>query len=179
MKAIFMHDSATTEHAGTLLCSFCNLILSGKLVSRLWLRSRSVLVPKKDNTPRPLGIGDAWYRLVGRASLTKIGKRVGSALYPHQLGVAFKNGCEIGGRTAQMAFDAGENLGLLALDNNNAFNNMPRGEICTGLVEYAPELLAFFNYAYYRDPLPILFCRLPAAPYSDLRVHPTPHRRID
>ncbi len=123
-------------------------MLSGKLVSRLWLRSRSVLVPKKDNTPRPLGIGDAWYRLVGRASLTKIGKRVGSDLYPHQLGVAIKNGCEIGGRTAQMAFDAGENLGLLALDNNNAFNTMPRGEICTGLVEYAPELLALFNYAY-------------------------------
>jgi hypothetical protein len=109
-----------------------NLLLSGKLVSRLWLRSRSVLVvPKKDNTPRHLGIGDAWYRLVGRASL-----RVGGALYPHQLGVAIKNGCEIGGRTAQMAFDAGENLGLLALDNDNAFNTMPHGEICTGLVEY-------------------------------------------
>ena len=126
-------------------------MLSGKLVSRLWLRSRSVLVPKKDNTPRPLGIGDAWYRLVGKASLTKIGARVGGALYPHQLGVAIKNGCEMGGRTAQMAFDAGENLGLLALDNDNAFNTMPHGEICTGLVEYAPELLAFFHYAY-RDP---------------------------
>jgi hypothetical protein len=56
-------------------------------------------VPKKDNTPRP---GDAWYRIVGRASLIKIGKRVGSALYPHQLGVQIKNGCEIGGRTAQI-----------------------------------------------------------------------------
>jgi hypothetical protein len=139
MKSIFLHNSATVEQAGSLLSGFCNLMLSGKLVSRLWLRSRSVLVPKKDNTPRPLGIGDAWYRLVGRASLTKIGARVGGALYPHQLGVAIKNGCEIGGRTAQMAFDAGENLGLLALDNDNAFNTMPHGEICTGLVEYAPS----------------------------------------
>ena len=33
---------------------------------------------------------------------------------------------------------------------------MPRGEICTGLVEYAPELLAFINYAY-RDPSPLFF----------------------
>jgi hypothetical protein len=115
-----------------------------------------VLVPKRDNTPRPLSIGDAWYCLVGRASLTKIGARVGGALYPHQLGVAIKNGCEISGRTAQMAFDAGKNLGLLALDNDNAFNTMPHGEICTGLVEFAPELLAFFHYAY-RDPSPLFF----------------------
>ena len=55
-----------------------------------------------------------------------------------------------------MAFDAGENLGLLALDNDNAFNTMPRGEICTGLVEYAPELLAFFHYAFL-DPSPLFF----------------------
>jgi hypothetical protein len=147
MKSIFLYNSVTVEQAGSLLSGFCNLMLSGKLISRLWLRSRSVLVPKKGNTPRRLDIGDAWYRLVDRASLTKIGKRVGGALYPHQLGVAIKNGCEIGGRAAQMVFDAGENL------NNNAFNTMPHGEICKGLVEYAPELLAFFHYAY-RYPSP-------------------------
>ena len=132
-----------------LLSGFCNLMLSGKLVSHLWLRSRSVLVPKKDNTPRPLGIGDAWYRLVGRASLTKIGKRVGGALYPHQFGVAIKNGCEIGGRTAQMAFDAGENLGLLALDNDNkiqhhaARGNLHRiGRVCPRASRILPLCLS-------------------------------------
>jgi hypothetical protein len=44
----------------------------------------------------------------------------------------------------------------LALDNNHALSTMPRGEICTGLVEYAPELLSFFPYAY-RDPSPLFF----------------------
>ena len=157
MKAIFLRNSSTTgEQTGELLAQFCTLMLSGKLVSRIWLRSRSVFVPKKDNTPRPLGIGDAWYRLVGRVSLTSIGKRVGGSLRPHQLGVAIKNGCEIGGRTAQMAFDAGENLVVAPLDNENAFNTMPRGSICTGLVTYAPELLAFFSYAY-REPSPLFF----------------------
>ena len=126
MKAIFLRNSTTTgEQAGELLSQFCTLMLSGKLVYRIWLRSRSVFVPKKDNTPRPLGIiGDAWYRLV---ALTSIGKRVGGSLRPHQLEVAIKNGCEIGGRTAQMAFDAGENLVVAPLDNENAFNTMPRG----------------------------------------------------
>ena len=153
MKAIFLRNNSTTgEQTGKLQAQFCTLMLSGsKLVSRIWLRSRSA---KKDNTPRPLGIGDAWYRLVGRVSLNSIGKRVGgSFLRPHQLGVAIKNGCEIGGRTTQIAFDAGENL-VASLDNENTFNTMPRGSICTGLTTYAPDLLAFFSYA-----SPLLFQR--------------------
>lgn len=156
MKAIFLHDSAHAGQGSMLLSQFCNLMLSGKLISRLWLRSRSVLVPKKDGEPRPLGIGDAWYRLVGRASLAKVGQRIGASLHPHQLGIGFKNGCEVGGRTAQMAFDALENLVLIPLDNKNAFNTMPRGSICTGLQTHAPDLLRFFNYAY-RDPSPLFF----------------------
>ena len=63
-----------------------------------------IFVPNKDNTPRPLGIGDAWYRLVGRVSLTS----------------GFAAPCDpiSGGRTtAQMVFDAGENLVVAPLDN--------------------------------------------------------------
>ena len=114
---------------------------------------------------------------------------------PHQLGVAIKNGCEISGRTAQMAFDAGENLVVAPLDNENAFNTMPRGSICTGLATY--ELLAFFSYAY-REPSPLFFqgewvadmatgCKqgdnfgslfYAESPNQDPRGHPTPHRRL-
>jgi hypothetical protein len=48
----------------------------------------------------PLGIGDSWYRFVGRVALSKVGDRVGSALSPVQLGIGVKNGAEIGGRMA-------------------------------------------------------------------------------
>ena len=91
MKAIFLRNSSTTgEQAGELLSQFCTLMLSCKLVYRMWLRSRSVFVPKKDNTPRPLGIGDAL--LAASTSPAYIGKRVGGSLRPHhQLGVAIKN----------------------------------------------------------------------------------------
>ena len=67
-----------------------------------------------------------------------------------------------------MAFDAGENLGIAPLDNENAFNTMPRGSICTGLATHAPELLAFFSYAY-REPSPLFFqgeWETTLAPYS-------------
>jgi hypothetical protein len=77
MKAIFVRNSAHAARASDLVAAFCNLMLSGKLGSDIWLRSRSVFIPKKDGRPRPLGIGDAWYRLVGRVSHAKVGKRVG------------------------------------------------------------------------------------------------------
>jgi hypothetical protein len=157
MKAIFLRNSSYRDRAGDLLSRFCNLMLSGKLHSRLWLRSRSVFIPKKDGQPRPLGIGDAWYRFVGRAALSQVSRRVGHALAPLQLGIGFGNGCDIGGRTAQMVFDSpDENLVLISLDNHNAFNTLSRRLMCSGLATYAPELLRWFQYSY-GEPSPLYF----------------------
>ncbi len=64
-----------------------------------------------------------------------------------QLGIGVKNGAEIGGRMAQLVFDSEGNLVLLSLDNENGFNTLPRGLFCSGLAEFAPELLHWFQYA--------------------------------
>ena len=58
-----------------------------------------------------------------------------------QLGIGIKNGAEIGERIAQLVFDSEDNLVLLSLGNENGFNTLPRGLICSGLVELPPELL--------------------------------------
>ena len=157
MKAIFLRNGTYSAFASQLVATFCNLMLSGQLCSQIWLRTRSVFVPKKNGDPRPLGIGDAWYRFVGRVALSKVGERVGHALSPVQLGIGVRNGAEIGGRTAQLVFDSGDNLVGLSLDNKNGFNTLPRGLICSGLAEFAPELLHWFLYAY-GGPSP-LFCQ--------------------
>jgi hypothetical protein len=86
------------------------------------------------------------YAIMG--TIFKFGDRVGSALFPAQLGIGVKNGAEIGGRMAQLAFDSEDNLVLLSLDNENGFNTLPRGLICSGLTVFAPELLHWFQYAY-------------------------------
>jgi hypothetical protein len=49
---------------------------------------------------------------------------------------------------AQLVFDSKDNLVLISLDNKNGFNTLPRGLICSGLAEFAPELLYWFQYAY-------------------------------
>jgi len=157
MKALFLRNGDYSDRASLLVATFCNLMLSGQLRSQVWLRTRSVFVPKKNGRPRPLGIGDSWYRFVGRVALSKVGDRVGSALSPVQLGIGVKNGAEIGGRMAQLVFDSEDNLVLLSLDNENGFNTLPRGLICSGLAEFAPELLHWFQYAY-GGPSP-LFCQ--------------------
>jgi hypothetical protein len=79
MKAIFLRNSAYSGRASQLLATFCNLMLSDQLLSQVWLRTRSVFVPKKNGRPRPLGIGDSWYRFVGRVALSKVRLATGSA----------------------------------------------------------------------------------------------------
>ena len=149
MKAIFLwNGNYYSDRASKLLAMFCNLMLSGQLRFQVWLRTRSVFVPRKNGRPRPLGIGDSWYRFVGRAALSKVGERLDHALSPEKLGIGVKNGAEIGGKMPQLVFDCGDNLVLLSLDNENGFNTLPRGLICSGLVEFATELLHWFQYAY-------------------------------
>jgi hypothetical protein len=45
---------------------FFNYLLAGKLLNRRLTDSRAVLIPKDDGGLRPLGIGEAWYRFLGR-----------------------------------------------------------------------------------------------------------------
>ena len=60
MKAMFLHYGNYSDRASQLPATFCNLMLSsGQLRSQVWLRTRSVFVPKKNGCPRPLGIGDS------------------------------------------------------------------------------------------------------------------------
>ena len=65
-----------------------------------------------------------------------------------QTGISVKNGAEIGGKMPHLVFGCGDNLVLLSLDNENGFNTLPRGLICSGLAEFATELLHWFQYAY-------------------------------
>ena len=72
-EGLFLRNGDYSDRASLLVATFCNLMLSGQLRSQVWLRTRSVFVPKKNGRPRPLGIGDSWYRFVGRVALSKVG----------------------------------------------------------------------------------------------------------
>ena len=132
-------------------------ILSGSHPSALLLRVRSVLIPKASGGFRPLGIGDALYRLACRAALSQLGPGLGSVLSPLQLGIGIPGGCEIGGRIGQliMASPQSSNLIITSTDLRNGFNELGRSKQLDGLIRFAPELLRWFHWAYGR-PTPLV-----------------------
>lgn len=150
LRAVFL-ASDNIKDALDLLARFATAMLAGELQSHLWLCSRAVLIPKKDGGIRPLGIGETWYRFVGRVAVHAIGPRVGQMLLPMQLGCSVTGGCEIAGRLGQLVLDTHPDLMVISLDLKNAFNTIPRGLMMKGLAEFAPELMKWFRWAYGRN----------------------------
>ena len=141
-------DAEKKERVGVIK-DFCNRMLSGTMSSPLWLRSRVVLIPKKGGGWRPLGIGEAWYRLVGRVAMKAYGKTVSNLLEPLQLGCGMESGSEIAGRLGQLTLDAGRgDLVMMSLDVHNAFNSMNRQQMLRGILEFCPALGKWFRWAY-------------------------------
>jgi hypothetical protein len=125
-----------------------NLMLSNRVRRDYWVPSRAVLLPKGDTAWRPLGIGECWYRLLGKTVMLAKGREVGRALLPLQLGVGMKGGSEIAGRLAQVMLDADPTTAVINLDISNAFNTIPRKLMWKGVCETCPELCRWFQWAY-------------------------------
>lgn len=125
-----------------------NMMLSNRVRRDYWVPSRAVLLPKGDTAWRPLGIGECWYRLLGKTVMLTKGRGVGSALLPLQLGVGMKGGSEIAGRLAQVMLDADPTMAVINLDISNAFNTIPRKLMWRGVCETCPELCRWFQWAY-------------------------------
>jgi len=145
--------------ARTAFANLINAVLNGSLsnkVAELMALTRSVLFPKPGGGWRPLGIGEGWYRLMWRVVMGKVGLGLGRNLMPHQLAVGVKGGCEIGARVAQIAYDSGgagledgeEQMCLIQLDLENAFNLQARRQIYDALVRRCPNLVRMFRKMY-------------------------------
>jgi hypothetical protein len=147
IKSLFSSTDATTND---LLAKLLNRMLSGRLTSDLWLFSRSVLIPKSSGGYRPLGIGDAWYRIAARAALFQLGPEVGRQFSPLQNGIGIPGGCEIGGRIGQLIMSAPPalNLILTSTDFKNGFNLPGRSHLLRALQRIAPGLLRWFQWTH-------------------------------
>jgi hypothetical protein len=85
-----------------------NFVLAGRGSERfrsLWAQARETLIPKPASVKmRPIGIGDAWDRLMGKAVSMKIAPKIASLIAPHQLGLGTRGGVEIAARLLQLYF---------------------------------------------------------------------------
>ena len=146
--------------AAESLARLMNKSLDGSLhakVAALMVLARAGLIPKTDGSGgwRPLGIGEGFYRLQWKVVIRATKDAVGAQLLPHQLAVGVKGGCEIGARLAQMVYDVGgddveggEQMCLIQMDLENAFNLQARRKIYDALKRYAPGLVRIFRVQY-------------------------------
>jgi hypothetical protein len=138
------------------LAAFLTRLANGTLPNHVWTTSRAVLIPKPEvGKFRPIGIGEAWYRLLGRCILKEIGGEVGELLAPIQMGCGVSGGSEIAARMSQVFLDAHSGHVLIKTDFKNAFNLTPRRLILEGLQAFCPRLIPWFRWAY-GEPSPLV-----------------------
>jgi hypothetical protein len=143
-----LNKSADLDVTCDLIARWFNRILRGKGCKELWTVCRAAFIPKGNGMNRPLGIADVWTRLLGRTIVKDLGVSIGNKLRPHQFGLGISGGCEIAGRSAQLALNARPDAVLVNTDISNAFNEMRRRKILLGVLSYASVLATFFVFSH-------------------------------
>jgi hypothetical protein len=121
---------------------------SESLFSSIARTSRLILLPKPDGptSARPIGIGEALYRVAARALLVLTGAaRINAALRPGQFGVGSPGGVEPAIHLQR--YLAGR-LNYVKVDYKNAFNSVDVNAVINEVRTDFPELDPFVTWAY-------------------------------
>ena len=89
--------ATVADKAQVALTKLVNVIAKGKVpatVAPFFCGARLHAAKKKDNTLRPIAVGNLLRRLVAKCFSTALADRASALLAPLQLGVAVRNGCE-------------------------------------------------------------------------------------
>ena len=148
LEHLYLQASQEDRHQlATNYANFFNKQLKGELsdhMSKYLAPVRLCLIPKTKNPSnlkfRPLGVGETLFRLLGRAILSKVGKEIGGQIAPLQLAVGVSGGVEIAASVAGMLSSINDiqpleepEFSIMSLGVSNAFNNIRRSHILTGL----------------------------------------------
>lgn len=115
---------------------------------------------KRDAGIRPIAVGETLRRLVGKVLMTRSKAEAVQLLAPSQLGVSVRGGAEVVVHTVHHLFRefGHENeLGLLQLDFENAFNLVNRQAVLRAVRKHFPELTAYVEMIYGNTETPYLW----------------------
>ena len=110
--------------------------------------SRLILLPKPDGqlSVRPIGIGEAFYRITARALLMLAGTtRINAALLPGQFGVGSQGGVE---PPIHLQRYLARDLNFTKVDYKNAFNSVDINAVINEVRADFPEMDPFVTWAY-------------------------------
>jgi hypothetical protein len=146
--AALLVEMAQQAVAGTLCCR--NLLTASRLIGLL----------KPDGGVRPIAIGEALYRLIGRLVLVADPVMASGNAAPyvgvHQFGVAYPGGVEAPVHAIRELHDSNRLRALVSLDWRNAFNSIDRVYMAHEINKRAPGLARLYAWSYRDDSLLIL-----------------------
>ena len=159
LRTIGTHGSPEVQlQFAARLAAVFNRILSGRApacIRDLWTDSKIALVAKDDpGEYRPLGIGEVFFRLLGKTVQSSIGRVIGQHLQPLQLAIGVAGGVEIAAEATALrssflqAQHTPGGFATMSIDLKNAFNSIRRKHILVGLRAHAPLLIPFFTWVY-------------------------------
>jgi hypothetical protein len=138
-----------------------NHMLAGRAGNpALWLQSRLVALRKPNGGVRPIAVGEAWPRALGRIVAKVCSSALQDFFLPLQLGVGTAGGAESIIHCTKLFHesiikDPSSNNAILTIDYRNAFNCVRRGAITAALPEELSNLRSFLHWSY-GAPTPLL-----------------------
>lgn len=153
IKAISSGEDGTgLRHS---ICRLANLMLAGRAgPSSIWNHDRVVPILKPNGGIRPIVIGEAWPRIVGRFAAAALSPQVGPSLLPLNWAIGAKGGAEVIAHACHFMEAAVQSptptasLAMLNIDIKNAYGTIGRRFVFQGLEQLAPGLLHWFRWAY-------------------------------
>ena len=133
------------------LAFFLNDFKNGRLpvVLKEYLLPATLLALKKkdSNKPRPVAVGELFYRIVTSWSVESLSERAAQILAPIQLGLGYPGGVETALLyIATMLTEYKFNFGGIVTDLSNAYNNRERATMLKTLYSF-PELKPIWKLA--------------------------------
>ena len=147
IKVVVSDEQAAAETAA----KFLTLMANGRLGhQQLWLRSRMVLLSKPNGGIRPLSVGEAWVRMLGRALAKRYAAQASAHLAPLQFGIGVQGGVEICAHVLQTAADAVRDGSVVVrqIDCANAFNTVSRLTVAREIDAHLPALSCLLRWSY-------------------------------
>jgi len=142
------------------LCIFLSDFKNGRLPRELkpfLLPATCLSLEKEDGEPRPVALGEVFYRLVTSWSIDSLGDPIAEILYPIQMGLGITGGVETVSLLMQAILtDEGLKKAAVATDLKNAYNVRDRDVLLKSLfftpfikvdLEVSPLVLFFTNAA--------------------------------
>ena len=138
-----------------LVADILNGVFEGQ-TRDLLLTGILVAARKSSGAPRPIVMGEAFYKLAGLYALHQVRSDLASVVAPIQM--AFTRGASEGAlQLLQAALDAADNQVVVSVDIENAYNTRKRSQILEELFSYN-ELRGLWRLAHwsYGSPTPLL-----------------------